>query len=230
MNRKRALVGLVLGLAGCGTANVAVNKSFDFKQVKRVAVIGFTDHAGNPGSGDTVTGAFEQSLLTAGYDVVERGQVTKVLQEQKFSGALDPKTTKSLGQSLGVDALLFGRVTDMTVTTDRIVKVDVVDDHSDPIYASRSRRIQNPDGTWTETSQEVVTGYKTTHTVHKEPRAYTVSGRLGVSARLVYVPSGGVLWSGSDSTVSDSTEESAHAIADSIMKAVKSTWPSTAAK
>ncbi|MDE2141546.1 MAG: hypothetical protein KGL74_07350 [Elusimicrobia bacterium] len=215
----------VAALCACATANVVINRRFDFSKIKRVAVIGFKDYPRVAGSGDVVTGAFEQSLLAAGYDVVEREEVAKVLQERRFNGSLDPKTAKTLGGVLGVDALLFGRITDLAQSRDRLINVDVVDDRTDPIYVQRTRRVQNSDGTWAETSQQVVTGYRTRHILRKEPRSYTTDGRLGVSARLVYVPTGGVAWSGSDSTSVYSFEEGARGLADDILKAVKSTWP-----
>lgn len=48
-----------------------------------------------------------------------------------------------------------------------------------------------------------------------------------LSARLVYVSSGEVLWSGSDVASVYSFEESARSVSDSILKAVKKTWPSS---
>ncbi len=219
-----ALAALIL--CGCTTANVAVNKNFDFARVKRVAVIGFKDYAGRPGSGDIVTGAFEQSALAAGYDVIERDQVAKVLTEQKFSGTLDPKTAKKVGDSLGVDALLLGRITDLADPRSQVTKVDVVDDHSDPVYITKTRHVQQPDGSWQDVPVETISGYRTTHTIRKEPRQFTVTGRLGVSARLVFVGNGEMVWSGSDSTETLSFEDAARGLADDIFKAVKSTWPS----
>lgn len=212
-------------LAACATANVAVNRNFDFTKVKRVAVITFTDYPRHGGSGEIVTGAFEQSLLNAGYDVIERDQVAKVLSEQRFSGTMDAKTAKTLGERLGVDALLFGRITDLAEPRSQLTKVDVVDDHTDPVWVHKTRRVQNPDGSWSAVGEEVVSGYRTTHTIRKEPRTYTVSGRLGVSARLVFVGDGRVVWSGSDSTTADEFEDAARGLSDGILKAVKSTWP-----
>lgn len=230
MNRVRALLrpaalGVLAALCACTSANVAINKNFDFTRVKRVAVIGFKDYGGRPGSGDIVTGAFEQAALAAGYDLIERDQVTKVLTEQKFSGTLDPKTAKKVGDSLGVDALLLGRITDLADAKTQITKVDVVDDHSDPIYVNKTRRVQQADGSWQDVSQETITGYRVTRTVRKEPRSFTTTGRLGVSARLVFVGNGQMIWSGSDSTETLTFEDAAHGLAADILKAVKSTWP-----
>lgn len=224
------VLSLLSVLCACATANVAIDRRFDFARIKRVAVIGFTDYPRVPGSGDVVAGAFEQALLAAGYDVIERDEVAKVLQERRFNGSLDPKTAKDLGGALGVDALLFGRITDLARSRDRLIKVDVVDDRTDPVYVRRTRRVQQPDGSWAETSQQVVTGYRTRHILRKEPRAYTTDGRLGVSARLVYVPTGGVAWSGSDSASVYTFEEGARGLADDILKAVKSTWPASSPK
>ncbi len=222
---RRAAIATVVLFSACSTANVAVNRNFDFARVQRVAVIGFKDYPGSAGSGEIVTGAFEQSVLAAGYDVIERDQVVKVLTEQKFSGSLDPKTAKAVGDRLGVDALLFGRITDLAEPRSRMTKVDVVDNHSDPIYARKTRRVQAADGTWGDVSEETISGYRTTRTLRREPRTYTISGRLGVSARLVFVGNGQVVWSGSDSTEVATFEDSARGLADDILKAVKSTWP-----
>lgn len=217
-------------ISACSTANVAINRNFDYTRVRRVAILGFKDYVRHSGSGDIVTGAFEQSLLNAGYDLVERDRISQVLAEQKFSGVMDPGTVKNIGQRLGVDALLFGQITDMDEPRSQMTKIDVVDDHSDPIYVHKTTRTQQPDGTWSESTQQVIEGYRTTHTIHREPRTYTISGRLGLSARLVDVKTGELIWSGSDSTSVVSFEDSARGLSDDILKAVKSTWPTAAQK
>lgn len=222
---KRALILLAAVLAACGTATVAVKQDFDFSRVKRVAVAGFSDAAGYPGSGDSLSGAFEMELLAAGYDLVERGEVDKLLREKKLS-ASDPKSAKAVGQLLGVDALLLGRITDYREPRESLRHADVVDTHQDPVYARKTRTVRNSDGTSGTVEETVLTGYRTVRVVRREPRAVTTYGRLGVSARLVSVATGEVLWSGSDASSVYSFEESARSVAASIMKAVKRTWPS----
>jgi hypothetical protein len=225
MHKGLGWIAVMIVLSGCSTANIAINRNFDFSRIKRVAVISFKDYPGRSGSGDIVAGAFQQSLLNAGYGVVERDQVAKILQEKKFTGNLEPGMAKTVGEILGVDALLLGQITDLAEPYSSIVKVDVVSDHSDPIFVRRTRRIQQSDGSWREIGEDVIQGYKTTHTIHREPRTYIISGRLGVSARLVYVGNGEILWSGSDSTNVTSFEESSRVLSDAILKALKSTWP-----
>lgn len=222
-SRAAVLLSAVL-LGACATATVAVKSGFDFKKVKRVAVVSFTDYGGRGGSGETVSGAFEQAMLAAGYDLVERAQIDKVLAEKRLA-ASDPKVAKTLGATLGVDAVLFGRITDYREARERLVQTDVVDTHEDPIYVRRTRQVQQPDGSFKGVEVSEVTGYRTTRVVRREPRTVTQYGRLGVTARLVYVPTGEVLWTGSDASSVYSFEESARAVADSILKAVRKTWP-----
>jgi hypothetical protein len=221
--RKLALPAVLL-LGACATATVAIKSGFDFSKVQRVAVVGFSDYPNQPGSGEILSGGFEQSLLAAGYSLVERAQVEKVLREKKLSA--DPKDAKRIGGELGVDALLFGRITDFREARERLTHVDVVDEHQDPVYVRRTRRVQNADGTAGTTEETEIQGYRTTRVVRREPRTVMQYGRLGVSARLVYVPTQDVLWSGSDATNVYTFEDSARAVADSIVKAVKRTWPS----
>jgi hypothetical protein len=61
----------------------------------------------------------------------------------------------------------------------------------------------------------------------REPRMVTQAGRLGLSVRLVYVPTGEVLWSGSDVERATSFTDSAQSLAGAILGAVKKTWPSS---
>jgi hypothetical protein len=225
--RRLALPLLAAALAACASARVAVNRNFDFTKIRRVAVIGFNDYPRREGSGDLVSGAFEQALISAGYEVVERAQVHRIMAEKKFSGAPDARKAKALGKLLGVDALLFGQITDLVESRTDLVNVDVVDDRIDPVYVRKTRRVTQSDGSTSEVSESVIDGYKTTHIVRQEPRSYTTDGRLGVSARLVYVQTGAVLWSGSDSTIAYSFQDAASGLAQEILKAVKPTWPSS---
>ncbi len=225
MNRYRLALLATLILGACATATVAIKATFDFTRVKRVAVVGFSDYPGHPGSGEILSGAFEQGLLAAGYDLVERAQVDKILREKRLSPT-DARAAKEIGRVLGVDALLFGRITDFREARETLTHVDVVDSHEDPIYVHRTRRVQNADGTPGTTEETEIQGYRTTRVVRREPRAVTQYGRLGVSARLVFVATEEVLWSGSDVTSVFTFEDSARSVADSILKAVKKTWPS----
>ena len=86
MNRTAALLLLAAGLScGCASAPVvAVKPGFDLRQVGRVALLDFAGFPGQGGSGALVSQALEPYLLQAGYSLVERGQVQRILQEQAF--------------------------------------------------------------------------------------------------------------------------------------------------
>jgi hypothetical protein len=211
-------------LGACASATVAIKSDFDFAKVKRVAVVGFPDYGGRSGSGDVLVGAFEQGLLTAGYNVLERAQVDKILREKRLS-ADDPKDAKRIGKLLGVDALMFGRITDFREPRETLTDHEVVDTFQDPVYVRRTKKVQNADGTTGQAEVTELQGYRTKRIIRREPRTVTQYGRLGVSARLVFVSTGEVLWSGSDVSSVYSFEESARLVSESILKAAKKTWP-----
>ena len=221
MSRRLFAVLAAAALGACASADIAVNKSFDFSRVKRVAVIGFKDGPRMAGSGDLVTAAFEQALLRAGYDVVERDQVAKVLRDQKLSGALDATSAAAAGRLLNVDALVQGRITELVAPRESVVNTTVETDQTTPVFG-RQRRVQRPDGTWAEITD---VDYKTSRTYTKKPVSVETTGKLGVSARMVFAPTGAMLWSGSESLETGAIDDAAHAVAGDILKAVKNTWP-----
>lgn len=221
---RHCLLLAVAALAGCASAQVAIKPGFDFKRVKKVAVVAFQDAPRQAGSGSVAAGAFEQGLLAAGYDVMERSEVDGLLRERRLA-ALDPKIARELGKLLGVDALLMGRVTDFLPARSRVINVDEVDDRPEPIHVQRRHRVQE-NGAWKETSVREVSGYRQRRIWRRVPRAVTTQARMGLSARLVFVPTGEVLWSGSGNQEAASVEDAASALAVDIMDAVKKTWPS----
>jgi hypothetical protein len=220
------LLGAAL-LGACSTANIAVNKSFDYSRVKRVAVVGFKDSPRGPGTGDAVTSAFEQSLLAAGYDVLDRAAVAAAIGGRP--GTLDAKTAKAVAAKLGVDALVMGQITDFANARETRVNVDVMEDYNDPIYQHRVRHVIDQNGVPMDVLEDVVVGHRRGHRYRKEPRAYTVPGKFAVSVRMVHPETGAMVWSGTDAT--DAVyPDAARVVADDILKAVKATWPAAVKK
>lgn len=215
------LLGAVL-LGACSTANIAVNKGFDFSRVKRVAVVGFKDAPHGAGTGDAMTAAFEQSLLAAGYDVLDRASVAAAVGGRP--GPLDAKTAKAAAAKLGVDALVMGQITGFANPRETKVNVDVLENYDDPVYETRVMHTADQNGVPIDVVDKVVVGHRRGQRYRKEPRSYTVPGKLAVSARMVYPATGAMVWSGTDET--DAVyPDAARAVADDIMKAVKATWP-----
>ena len=91
--------------------------SFNQSNVRKIAVIEFADLEGNV----TQLGRFIAEELitrfftTGKFEVVERNLLQKVLEEQKLgtSGYIDQETAISIGQILGVDAIITGSLTDL---------------------------------------------------------------------------------------------------------------------
>jgi TolB-like protein len=223
VNRRALAVLLGAALLGaCSTANIAVNKSFDFSRVKRVAVVGFKDAPHGPGTGDAVTSAFEQSLLAAGFDVLDHASVAAAVGGKP--GPLDAKTAKAAAAKLGVDALVMGQITGFANARETKVNVDVLGNYDDPVYETRVMHTVDQNGAPIDLVDKVVVGHRRGQRYHKEPRSYTVPGKLAVSARMIYPANGAMVWSGTDET--DAVyPDAARAIADDVLKAVKVSWP-----
>lgn len=103
---------MILGLlGGCATPTVYIKPDFEQLNIKRVAVIPF--ECADETIGLTATDIFMSEFLTLHmFEVIERSQLNKVLEEQKlgFTGTLDTNTIKNIGKILGVDAIVAGSV------------------------------------------------------------------------------------------------------------------------
>ena len=109
----KTLLYLALSLAvlnSCGTSTKTVKKvGFRLEEGMRTAVLRFEGK--DPSVGDSLSDAFITELMDIGFDVIERSQLEKLLQEQKIgmSGVLDTKTIRNIGKIAGVDILVLGR-------------------------------------------------------------------------------------------------------------------------
>lgn len=218
---------LSTALAGCATpAMVFVSRNYKPNQVHRVALMGFEDYPGTSGSGEVVASTFEKYLLLGDYSLVERRQVKGIIKEQslQLSGAVSPATIRKLGQLLGVDALVFGNVTDFRNMREHTVMVDISQEHSTPVYG-KVVTTQKSGDTTIKTVQNIVTGYDYYETNQIVPEVQTVPAHVGISVRLVDVQSGEVLWSASASSdssdLSGATEEASSKIMEAVTKQLK---------
>lgn len=120
--RSGLLVGLVAGslTLGCASGMKATrfaNPNFDFGFVQRVAVLPFENLSGDRAAGMRATRLTITELLASGsLDVVEPGEVESALSQ--ITGVapghrVSPNTEQivSLGQALGVQAIVMGTVT-----------------------------------------------------------------------------------------------------------------------
>jgi len=218
------LIAAVLLASGCATPPVvAIKPNYDFTKLGRVALIDPDDYPNDPGSGAAVGQAMEPYLLKAGYDLVERGQVDQILQEQSFSRSanVDPATAGKIGQLLGVSALLLGRVTSAVQAQSNTFVQTVQDTSYQPVYQTTQFTDRNGN---TQVRQKVA-NYDVVTTNDQVPETYTTPATIAFTVKLVDVATGEVLWTGSVSSDGDSVAEAASSAAQNLMKALKKAWP-----
>jgi TolB-like protein len=109
------VIALSAALAGCAATHTTsfLHPEFDFSQVERVAVVPFEDLSNEPGTGSYVSRVFLTELLATGaFDVVEPGEVTRIIGEQSRgrSAELTYDQIKKVGTDLNVQAVVFGTV------------------------------------------------------------------------------------------------------------------------
>ena len=172
----KRLLPAVLLLSACASPNISFSSKIDDFNFARVAVSRFDGPHGG-----TAADFFAHALLDSGADVVERKRLEALLREQKLSvvGALDPMTVKRVGRLLGVDALFFGAVTG----------------YSPP----RSYLVFTGTATAAIPTAEAIGGSTvfTERPALGQPGAsiLTSAARVGLTARLVEIETGSVVWS-----------------------------------
>ncbi len=127
--KKRLLVGLLilsLFLMGCATAKVKfqrLDRAYrDIRGVKRVAILDFQSYGARAESGRAASDLLISGLIEPGfYEIVERSRIDEVVQEHRFnlSGMVSDSTIKKMGRILGVDAVIFGTVSEYKVESRR---------------------------------------------------------------------------------------------------------------
>lgn len=135
-NSTRHAVALLALLAFVATAGCAggpkptrfTNPRFDFAFVERVAVLPFENLSNDRQAGARATRLMLTELLATGaLDVVEPGEVQAALADLG-SGSLQPSTEqiRELGETLEVQALVLGTVTESEVVRSGSVGIPVV--------------------------------------------------------------------------------------------------------
>ncbi|MDE2314709.1 MAG: hypothetical protein KGL04_11110 [Elusimicrobia bacterium] len=210
--RRFAPMALAALCAACATpATIFVSPQYNPSSVRTVAVLGFSDYPGAPGSGQMVSQIFEPYLLTLGYNVVERQQVQSVLQEQSFdlSGAVDMATTQQVGKLLGADALIMGSLTYFTDTSQQTVLVDMPQEHARPIFGPVGKK-----------GEVGIVGMNTWQTNNVVPQTQTTPAQVGISVRMVSVKTGSILWTGTVSSTGSDLNAAAQNASQSLIEAL----------
>lgn len=220
---KRAAALLVAAGLSCACASapvVAVKPGFDLSRAGRVALLDFDDLRGQGGSGAAVSQALEPYLLQAGYSLVERSQVRRVLQEQALgqSGLVASEAAQALGRLLAVDALVLGTVTGFVPEVSQVYMQTVSKVSYNPVYET----VQVPGRKKGETrSQKVLSHYDVVTTKDQVPATFQTPASAAFSARLVDAATGELLWTGSSSGEGDTAAEAANAAAKRLVEALR---------
>ena len=113
---KLQIIALLLAVAffatGCETSKIAVRKD-SIKALKTVAVMPFSADVGiSPKVAEECMEAFKSALLDAGFKLVERQAIDKIMKEKALALAgLTTGDSVEVGQLLAADGLLIGNVT-----------------------------------------------------------------------------------------------------------------------
>jgi len=188
------------GLWGCATpAVVFISPDYNAQQIKRVAVQGFSDAPGQPGSGGMIADVFEKYLFNLHYEIVDASRTP-------------------------ADAVINGSISELTDTSEQTVMVDVPQEITEPVY--QDVVVQGRHGLRTVTQQ---TGTQTTEIDQSVPETETLPARVGLSARMVSVKSGELLWSGSGSAdgtdISSAADAAAYKVIDALQKGLSKLKP-----
>jgi TolB-like protein len=115
------LLALVPALAGCSSGSSAkyIHPNADLGAIRRVAVLPFENLTTERSAGDKVQKVFLSELLaTEAFDVVEPGQVAKLLKTERVESveALAPADLKRIGEVLKAQGLFIGSLVDFSET------------------------------------------------------------------------------------------------------------------
>jgi len=109
-----AFAFLLVLVGGCATSKGTqyVRQNVDYKNIQRVAVLPFESLTTDEYAGEKIRKTVITELLSRGVDVVEPGEVTRVLIEQKIKSLGSVRTTdlQNLAKTLGVGAVMMGSV------------------------------------------------------------------------------------------------------------------------
>jgi len=100
---------ILLIVSGCATADVYKKPGIDFSKYSKIAVVGFSCLP-NPTVGQEVADIVALEFLKKGYDVIERSQLSSILQEEKLKQTGLTEEAKSKLRLSGICAIVTGSV------------------------------------------------------------------------------------------------------------------------
>jgi len=196
---------------GCMPTTV-ISPTYDFSQMKRIGIMAFSNSSELSG----VENLFAKYLIAAGFKVVERANLEKVLKEHNLSttGYLSPETTRAIGRILGVDALLVGEVSSYSPARTELRMTASRKTESRPVLEQDTMKLE--DGTYVSYIRNVGTSYSDLY--EEKPVEYTIDAKVGMIAKLVDVETAEIVWIGSEDMSSSNALWAADYIARQLIK------------
>ncbi len=190
------IVVLCALVAGCATSRMAVKEGYDFNKVKRIGVMDFIDFQDTDSSGEAVADEFVRQLMKKKFDVIERSQLDALLAEQSLRLTSEPDLNTLSKAGKELGIDLFITGTVTKYFPDR--------------------------------SYIVVLGEETDdYTLEDELKTHTLitDAEVGVSARMVDVESGFIVWSNVYTYSSLDIETSIEWVVADLLMSLKNVWP-----
>jgi hypothetical protein len=123
------MISLVL-VGGCSSGESFVKAGYDFDKLDKVAVLSVTGQVRGTAAKNQIADFFAMELLKKGYTPIERTQIQKVLEEQKFQ-ATDVTTDQGAaraGRILNVPTVLMVNIPTFNEKIDMTAKMIDVED------------------------------------------------------------------------------------------------------
>lgn len=110
---------LIVFFTGCSTPVSYIHPTADLTYIKTVAIVPFGNLTQQKGAESKVMNAVATEVLRRGvFDVVEFGEVTKVLKEEglKYDGSISKRVAERAAKRLNVEAFIVGSVEEYGVS------------------------------------------------------------------------------------------------------------------
>ena len=103
---------VLIFIYGCSGPVHYIRPKTDISNIKRVAVLPMENFTSDEYAGEKVRRAVISELLSRGIDVIEPGEVTRVLRESNIRslGSIKITDIQNMGKTLGVEAVMMGSV------------------------------------------------------------------------------------------------------------------------
>ncbi len=103
---------VLIFIYGCGGPEHYIRPKTDISNIKRVAVLPMENFTSDEYAGEKIRRVVITELLSRGIDVIEPGEVTRVLRESNIRslGSIKIADIQNMGKTLGVEAVMMGSV------------------------------------------------------------------------------------------------------------------------